>query len=75
MSLQPGLSGRAQMTVADADTARSVGSGDVAVLSTPRLVALCEEASFQAVQPLLAEGQTTVGNSVQFNHLSPTAVG
>ena len=61
--------------VGEADTAVAVRSGDVPVLATPRLVALCEEAACAAVAGLLEAGHTTVGSSVQFNHLAPTAVG
>ena len=75
MPLTPGLSARAELVVSEADSAASLGSGDVAVLGTPRLVALCEEAAFAAVQSRLPEGETSVGNGVQFNHVSPTAVG
>jgi predicted thioesterase len=73
--LQPGLSARLELTVAEADTAVSLGSGDVAVLGTPRLVALCEEACCRALDGALAEGDTTVGMRVQLDHLAPTAVG
>ncbi len=57
------------------DTAISLRSGDVPVLGTPRLVALCEEAALQAIAGLIPEGQTTVGMRVQLDHLAPTAVG
>ena len=50
-------------------------SGEVAVLGTPRLIALCEEASLQAVAGQVPEGHTTVGMRVQLDHLAPTAVG
>jgi len=63
------------MIVSEGDTAIALRSGDVPVLGTPRLVALCEEAACAAVDAQLSEGETTVGNSVQFNHLSPTPVG
>jgi fluoroacetyl-CoA thioesterase len=75
VALRPGLSGRASLVVSDADTAAALRSGDVPVLGTPRLVALCEEAACLAVTEQLGEGQTTVGNGVQFQHLAPTAVG
>lgn len=63
------------MTVQDADTAEGLGSGDVPVLATPRLVALCEEASCRAVAASLPEGRTSVGSRVQFDHLVPVPVG
>lgn len=63
------------MTVAEADTALALGSGQVPVLATPRVVALCEEATCEAVSGELEAGQTTVGMRVQLDHLAPTAVG
>lgn len=65
----------ATLHVTDADTARAVGSGDLPVLGTPRLVALAEQATVAAAQPLLTEGQTTVGTRIRFDHLYPTPVG
>ena len=43
-----GAIGLASMTVKHADTAIALGSGDVAVLGTPRLVGLAEEATIAA---------------------------
>ena len=63
------------MTVTDQDTAIALRSGHVAVLATPRVVALCEEATCQAVGGELDEGQTTVGMRVQLDHLAPSGVG
>ena len=45
VALHTGLSARVDLTVTEADTAVALRSGDVPVLATPRLVALCEEAS------------------------------
>lgn len=73
--MKPGLSAEVELVVADADTAVSQRTGSVAVLATPRVVALCEEASFKAVEGALDESQTTVGMQVQLDHLAPTAVG
>jgi predicted thioesterase len=75
MPVQPGLSATVELVVGDADTAIALHSGEVAVLATPRLLALCEEAAFTAVAPELAEGQTSVGMKVQLDHLAPSAVG
>lgn len=63
------------LTVDDADTAVSFRSGSVAVLATPRLIALCEEAAFAAVEDAVEAGRTTVGFSVGVDHLRPCAVG
>lgn len=75
MPLTPGLHGSAKLVVADIDTAIAHHSGDVAVLATPRLIALCEEAAVLAVAEQLPNGQTTVGMRVQLDHLAPTSVG
>ncbi len=61
--------------MSESDTAIALRSGDVAVLGTPRLIALVEEAAFGAVVDDLAPGQTTVGMRVQVDHLAPTNVG
>jgi predicted thioesterase len=63
------------MVVGDADTARSLGSGSVDVLGTPRLVALLEETTCEAVEGRLDNGATTVGMRVQVDHLHPTPIG
>jgi len=75
VGLEPGLVGRATLTVADGDTAIAMGSGDVPVLATPRLVALCEQAACSAVEGRLEAGLTTVGMRIQFDHMAPTVVG
>ena len=62
MELQVGLNARVELTVTDADTAQSLGSGDVPVLGTPTAAYL---------QP----GTTTVGSRVELNHQAATAVG
>lgn len=71
----PGLQARRSIVVAESDTAQAWRSGDVPVLGTPRLVALCEEAACQAVAGTLGEGRTSVGVSVQFDHLAPVRIG
>jgi fluoroacetyl-CoA thioesterase len=70
-----GLRAEIRSTVGPADTARALGSGDVDVLGTPRVVALLEAATVAAVRDALAAGQTTVGNRVEVDHLAPTRPG
>ena len=62
-------------TVTDADTAIALGSGDVPVLATPRLIAWMECATVEAAAPLLEAGETTVGKTVRVKHLRATPVG
>jgi fluoroacetyl-CoA thioesterase len=73
--VEPGLTAGVDLTVAESDTAIAHHSGDVPVLATPRLVALCEEAAMAAVADRLKPDETTVGMRVQLDHLAPTAVG
>jgi predicted thioesterase len=47
----------------------------VPVLATPRLVALCEEASCQAIEGHLPGSSTSVAKRLQFDHLVPVGVG
>jgi predicted thioesterase len=62
-------------TVTEADTARALGSGDVGVLGTPRVLALAEAATVRAAATSLTPGQTTVGVHVELDHLAPGPVG
>ena len=75
MQLQPGLTARVELTVTDADTAQTLGSGDVPVLGTPRVLALAEAATVAALAARLDPGQTTVGAHVELDHVAATAVG
>jgi predicted thioesterase len=75
MPVAPGLTGDVELTVGDGDTAIAHRSGDVAVLSTPRIIALCEEAAMSAVRGELKPGETTVGHTVRLDHVMPSAVG
>ncbi|MGH9087262.1 MAG: thioesterase family protein [Acidimicrobiales bacterium] len=70
-----GCSAKVSLEVTDADTAAALGTGDVAVLATPRLVALCEQASCRAVRDCLGPGRTSVASRVQFDHLVPVPLG
>jgi predicted thioesterase len=71
----PGLSARVELTVTEADTAQSLGSGDVPVLGTPRVLALAEAATVAATARQLPGGLTTVGTRAEVEHRAPTPVG
>jgi fluoroacetyl-CoA thioesterase len=73
--LAPGLTATVRLTVTDADTAQTLGSGDVPVLGTPRVVALAEAATVAATARALEPGQTTVGVRVEVDHLAASPVG
>ena len=70
-----GLSARIELQVTDADTAEAFRSGTVPVLATPRLVALCEEASCLATEGHLPPNGTSVAKRLQFDHLVPVGIG
>ena len=72
--VEPGVTAHIELVVSADDTAIAARSGDVAVLATTRVVALCEEAANAAIGEL-ADGQTSLGMRVQIDHLAPTAVG
>jgi len=75
MTLEPGLRAAFRYTVTGADTAAAVGSGEVPVLATPRVLALAEQATVAAVAGALEAGATTVGVRVELDHLAPSPVG
>lgn len=75
MPVEPGLNAEVELVVTDDDTAVALRSGEVPVLGTPRVVAICEEASVAALAGRLEPGATTVGHTVQLDHVAPTRVG
>ena len=75
MAVEPGITGSAELVVAEPDTAASQRSGDVPMLGTPRVVALVEEATVDALDGELDDKATSVGMRVQLDHLIPVPVG
>jgi len=75
MSIAVGLTGVAEMAVTVHDTAIALGSGDVEVLGTPRLVALLEEATCAAIRGALPTHQTSVGSQINVQHRKPSFLG
>lgn len=73
--LEKGLKHQNVMRVTDGNTAEFIGSGDMAVLATPAMVALMENAAMLAVALHLDEGETTVGSMISTTHLRPSKVG
>ena len=73
--IQEGLTHTSQLTVTEAVTATTMGSGDLPVLATPAMMALMENAAMLAVAPHLPEGSTTVGGHISASHIKPTPVG
>ena len=75
MALAPGASGRAERTVAAADTGVAVGSSDMSVLATPVLLAVGEAATIDAIENELPPNATSVSMRIHFDHVRPVPVG
>jgi fluoroacetyl-CoA thioesterase len=73
--LAPGRRATVTLAVAEEDTARAVGSGDVPVLASPRVLALAEQAAVKALGGALPEGKTSVGAWAELEHRLPSYVG
>jgi fluoroacetyl-CoA thioesterase len=74
-NLKIGLTGSAEITVQDADTAPRVGSGRVSVLATPVMINLMEAAALNAVERLLPQGHQSLGTRLEVGHYAATPVG
>lgn len=57
------------------NTAVAAGSGSLPVFATPMMIALMEEATCNAVAPLLDEGETTVGTKISVTHDKASGMG
>ncbi len=75
MALEPGLANEIKIIVQENDTAAAIGSALPAVLSTPRMVSLMETAALEMMAPQLAPGQSSVGTSINIQHLAATPIG
>ena len=62
-------------TVTEGDTAQVLGSGDMPVLATPRLINWIERAAFGTAAEDLQPGQTTVGTMVKVEHIKAAPIG
>ena len=70
-----GPSATLEFTVGGSDTAASLGSGDLAVLATPRLLAWAEAATCAAIADELGASSTSVGTRVTLEHRAASGVG
>ena len=74
-SITPGMTGTATMLVGTNDTAPRVGSGKIAVLATPVMINLIEEAALAAIEDALPEGLQSLGTHLDVSHIAATPVG
>lgn len=61
--------------VSETDSAAALGSGSLPVLATPRLLAWCEAATCDSVEPALGGGQTSVGTRISLEHSAASPIG
>lgn len=73
--MQIGQKNQLKTTVGENDTAKALGSGELLVLATPRMIALMEECSYKCISADLDAGASTVGTCLNVKHLSATPVG
>lgn len=74
-NIQLGRVGEKTTTVSEALLATHLGSGSVEVYATPGMIALMEAAAVAAIDPLLPEGQSSVGVAMDVKHLAATPPG
>ena len=73
--METGICGEQTITVTEQQTAKHLGSGELAVFATPCMIALMENTAYRSVQPQLEPGQGTVGTLLNVKHLAATPVG
>lgn len=70
-----GTTGTATMIVGTNDTAPRVGSGRIAVLATPVMINLIEEAALNAIEASLPDGKQSLGTHLDVSHIAATPTG
>ena len=73
--MKTGIRGEQMIIVTEQQTAKYLGSGELAVFATPCMIALMENTAYKSVQPFLDPGQGTVGTLLNVKHLAATPVG
>lgn len=70
-----GISAEISQRVENSMLALNIGSGSLEVLATPVMAMLMEKASCKCVSDFLENDETTVGTSLDLNHISATPEG
>lgn len=73
--IKPGIKGTATLVVDESTSAKTIGSGNVELLSSAIMIALMEKAAWTGVSPYLPSGHGTVGIMVNVKHIKPTPLG
>ena len=75
MEITVGMKGETSLLVQKKDTAAEVGSGLLLVFSTPSMIGLMECAACKAIAEAIPEDKSSVGISLNVEHVSATPVG
>ncbi len=70
-----GSKGSYSKTVTHADLASSLDESLAAVLSTPTMIAMMEQAAIEAIKPFLDAGESSVGMLIEVSHTAATPPG
>ena len=73
--LNRGVRGTQEELVTEKNVARALGSGGLAVYSTPSMITLMEYTALESVTPFLPECSSTVGTRIDIKHLAATPIG
>lgn len=68
--MEIGIIGTQTIKVAEEQTAKHLGSGELAVFATPCMIALMENTAYKSVQPFLETAQGTVGTLLNVKHVA-----
>jgi fluoroacetyl-CoA thioesterase len=75
IKLEPGMFIEEYFVVGEEHLAQHIGSGSVRVLATPWMIALMERVSHKLLAQNLPEGFSSVGVSVEVQHIAPSPLG
>lgn len=73
--METGTKGQVTFIVDESCSAKTMGSGALDVLATPKMIAMLEKAAWESVQPFLEEGCGTVGTLMNVTHDAATPLG
>ena len=73
--MNTGIKGQVEFIVDESSSAKTMGSGTLSVLATPKMIAMLEKAAWESVQPYLDEDCVTVGIRMDVTHDAATPLG
>ena len=73
--METGIKGQIEFIAEENCSAKSMGSGTLNVLATPKMIAMLEKAAWESVQPYLEKGCGTVGTRMNVTHDAATPLG